>query len=69
MKGIAQVEYIPCPLKKIKLPYHSTLSDKVHKTSANSAFYHLKDYFEFEKKCIDRAHTSIGPLEMKMQQI
>ena len=32
-------------------------------------FCYLVDYFELEKNQIDRAHTSISPLELKLQRI
>ena len=49
MKGIASVECKPHPFENLKSPHLSKLSGKDHKTLQNSAFYHLKDYFELEK--------------------
>ena len=69
MKGIATVERILRLFEILKLPYFSKLSCKFLLTSQNSALYHLVDYFELEKNCIDRKHTSISPLELKLQQI
>ena len=69
MKRIASVERIPRPFEILKSPYLSKLSGKFLKTSQNSALYHLVHYFDFEKNRIDRKHTSISPLKLKLQQI
>ena len=50
MKRIALVEPIPRLFEILKLPYFSKLSGKFLLTSQKSAFYHLVDYFELEKK-------------------
>ena len=65
---MALVECIPHPFKILKSPYLSKLSGKFLKTSQNSALYHLVHYFDFEKNRIDRKHTSISPLELKLQR-
>ena len=68
MKKIAMVKRIPCPFEILKLPYLLKLSGKFLKTSQNKALYHLVHYFDFEKNRIDRKHTSISPLELKLQR-
>ena len=69
IKGIALIEHIPYLLDILKLPYLSKLSGKFLKTSLNNAFYHLVDYLELKKNQIDRKHTSISPLELKLHRI
>ena len=68
IKEIALVERVPRPFEILKSSYISNLSGKFLKTSQNNAFYHPVDYFELEKNFIDRKHTSISPLELKLQR-
>ena len=68
MKGITMIERIPLPFEILKSSYISKLSGKVLETSQNIAFYHLVDYSELEKNLTDRKHTSISPLELKLQR-
>ena len=50
MKGIALKECVSRLFEILKLSFFSKLSGKFFLTSQNSAFYHLVDYFELEKK-------------------
>ena len=66
MKKIAKVECVPHSFENFKSPYLSKLSGKVYKTSQNSAFYHLKDYFGLDKKMHRKSTYPDQPLRTEV---